>query len=246
MVRMPALAIRWTWGGDMRFQPVNPNPKLAPRHALFLAATGGGKSQALAKYADGPTARDVVLLWDISGDHAGMHYTTKSAFVRAVRHGLTQNKKSGAGCRIAYAGVATPETWEWFCEVVWSVLDGKRITFVIAEELAAVCRSVNKATPNAAALLNQGRKYGLVFFATSQKPQEVSKTYFDQAAFKVIGQQKGAAMRKRMANEIGVTPAQIAALNPLQFFIDDGTAAEPKVVQFKYKAPTGVKWANTA
>ena len=126
------------------------------------------------------------------------------------------------------------------------MLDGQYITHMIAEELSGVCPSAGKATDNAAILLNQSRKYGGVFHGVSQKPQEVAKTYFDQCGIKFIGQQKGAAMRRRMAADIGLTPEQIGELQPLQFYRDDGTPGVPELLtlQYKKKRERSVKWVD--
>ncbi len=220
----------------MRVQPINPNTKWANEHTLYLAASGGGKSQVLNQNRAIPeNAR--VILWDPTDDHKGHHFSNKKKFVSALMKGI----QSGKGFRIAFNGVATVENYEWWCEVVWSCLNGNHRTYTIVEELSQVCVSAGKATPNAAVLLNQGRKYGLVFHGTSQKPQEISKTYYDQCEYKFIGRQKGLAMRKKMALEIGLTPEQIGQLQPLQFWYDDGTADDPELLKIKYKKVTGIK-----
>ena len=225
----------------MRYQPVNPDPSKPARHTLYLATTGGGKSQAVRQNPVIPWAdkSSRIIMWDQAGDYPGLHCDTRQGFVRALKKGLV----SGGGVQVAFAGVATVENWEWWCEVCWSVLDGRYDTHMIAEELSAVCAGAGKATPNAAVLLNQSRKYGGIFHGVSQKPQEVAKTFYDQAAFKWIGQQKGVAMQRRMAAEIGVTQQDIAGLEELQFFVDDGSARRPELVKLKYRKPTGVKWA---
>jgi hypothetical protein len=224
----------------MRGQPVNPNTGHANRHTLYLATSGGGKSQALMQNPDIPKTGARVILWDQAGDHAGLHYTHKVPFLRALMEGI----RRGRGFRIAYAGPASVEEFEWFMAVCWGVLDGEKLTYVIAEELSAVCGGTGKAAPNAAVFMNQSRKYGGIFHGTSQKPQEVSKTYFDQCQFRWIGQQKGLAMRKRMSLEIGVTPDAIASLQPLEFFHDDGSAKEPERRALAYKPAKGVLWKD--
>jgi hypothetical protein len=235
----------------MRFEPVNPNPTWPTAHMLCLAATGGGKSQVVAqcggtvfeggkpKVAPIPKGARVIL-WDQAGDHAGLHYSDKRAFLRALHLGI----KRGKGFRIAYSGVRDVQTWEWFCEVVWSVLDGDVLTYVIAEELSAVCPSTAQATPNASVLMNEGRKYGLRFIGTSQKPQSIAKTFFTECNIKWIGQQMGEDMRKRMGREIGVESDRVAALKPLEFFVHGGGADEPELIKLRYKLPSGVKWAS--
>lgn len=72
----------------------------------------------------------------------------------------------------------------------------------------------------------------------------MAKTFFDQCAIKYVGQQKGAAMCRRMAAEIGVSPEDIAALAPLQFYRDEGRAAAPELITLKYRKPAGVRWMD--
>lgn len=220
----------------------HPDTSRPNKNTLYLATSGGGKSQALMQNPAIPHCRARVILWDPSGDHAGLHYTRRADFVKALHASLTVHTAGGRGFRIAYAGEATPGLFEWFMGVCWDVLDGRHETFVIAEELSAVCESAGKATPMAAKFLNQCRKYGGIFHGTSQKPQEVAKTFTDQCQFRFIGQQKGAAMCRRMALEIGVTPEEIASLQPLEFFKDDGSANRPERIQLRYRKPQGVAW----
>lgn len=226
----------------MRFQPVNPDTSKPNRHTLYLATSGGGKSQALAQNPAVPRYGARVIGWDQAGDHAGLHFTSKKSFLSALRAGLNEHANRGRGFRVFYAGPADPDEFEWWCEVVWSVLDGRHDTFLLVEELSAVCRGAGKAPPNAAVLLNQGRKYGAVFHATSQKPQEVAKTYYDNCQHRFIGQQLGTDMRRKMARELGIREEEIAALEPLTFLQHDGSAKPPEVVRLSFKKPAGVIW----
>lgn len=228
----------------MRTKPSNPDPSHRALHTLYLAVTGGGKSQAVnhnlrEQLKANSGAR--VILWDQAGDYPGHHYESRKGFLAALKRAI----QSGKGFRVAFSGVPTVENWEWFCEVVWGILDGRKITYLIAEELSAVSPTAGKATDNAAILLNQGRKYGLRFHGVSQKPQEVSKTYFDQCPIKWIGQQKSRAMIRRMAEDVGTDMATIQNLQPLEFLVDDGTASEPEKTRLKYRTIRGVKWMNT-
>lgn len=224
----------------MRYQPKNPNTARPNKHTLYLAASGGGKSQALMQNPALPKAGARIILWDQSGDHAGLHFQKKANFLRALDAGL----RSGRGFRVAYAGPADPDTFDWFMEICWACLDGEKETYVIAEELSAVCKGSGKALPAAAVFMNQSRKYGGIFHGTSQKPQEVAKTFYDQCAFKFIGQQNGLAMQRKMSAEIGLQPEDIASLNKLEFFRHDGSANAPERIQLPYKKPSGVIWKD--
>lgn len=233
-----------TLASPMRFRPPNPNPSLPNLCTLYLACMGGGKSQAVYQNPDIPARGARVVLWDQSGDHPGLHYVSKHKFVHALQKGI----EGGKGFRVAYAGPASVEDYEWWISVLWRVLDGRYLTYAIAEELAEVCPSAGRATPNAGILLNQGRKYGLRFHGTSQRPQEVAKTYYTNCPIKFVGQQLGIDMQTKMAREIGLQRADIAALDQLQFYRHDGTAARPELLKLKYKAkPAGaVRWPDAA
>lgn len=213
---------------------VNPNPRHPALHTLYIAATGGGKSQAVkqSKRAGRVPARGGrVVFWDVSEEHHATHYHKRADFVAALKRSA-----AAASFRIAYVPQGEyPAEWEWFCKVVWALLDGDRITYVVGEELSAVCATVSRAGAAAAQLLNQGRKYGLIFHGTTQRPQEIAKTYYDACPIKWIGQQAGAAMQRKMAEQACVRPGDIAALNQLEFYVHDGTAAPATKVKLKYK-----------
>ena len=223
----------------MNLKPVNPNTQHSNRHCLYLGGSGTGKSQALSQNPAIPKKGARVIMWDVNADHAGIHTDNKKQFIRLLKKGI----QSGKGFRLAYAG-NNVDDFEWLCGVVWAVLDGEQETFFIAEELSQVCPSAAKATPKAAMLLNQGRKFGLIFHGVSQKPQEIAKTYFDQCEQKYIGCFRGDNAVK-MAKFLGKhkTAADIEALPPLSFIYDDGKAAsEPELIKLKYKPVKGVKW----
>ncbi|MBQ0721016.1 MAG: hypothetical protein KBT88_03525 [Gammaproteobacteria bacterium] len=207
---------------------IHPRPVLPNKNTLYLARSGGGKSQAMKQNPQLPKSGGRVILWDKSHDHKAHHYDNKKAFTKAIKLGL----KSGKGFRIAFSGGVDIADFEWFCSVVWVSLDGNRLTYVIAEELSEVCASVGKASPFAARLLNQGRKYGMIFHGTSQKPQEISKTYYDQCPFKWIGPQIGANIKK-FAKEIGGKDDDIKALDDLEFLVWDGRQAVKKALKYK-------------
>lgn len=224
----------------MRTQPVNPNPDLPPKHTIYIAKSGGGKSQALKQNPDIPKTKGTrVIGWDHAGDHAGIHFYGRKGFMKA----LEIAERGGKGFRLFYAGPKSVKEFEWFCEIVWAILDGNKLTHLIVEELSRVSPSAAKASPNAAELLNEGRKYGLIFHGTSQKPQEVAKTFFDQCDIKYIGMQRSKKMQTRMAEEIDLVAADIAALKELEFYRDDGTN-KPELIRLKYKARHGVIWRN--
>lgn len=223
----------------MRFRPKNPNDSLPNRHTFIWGTSGCGKSQLLVNGGLVPMLKGTrAIIWDDVGRLPGHYYRSRASFLRA----LMAASAGGGGFRIGYGGLQSPSEFEWFCEVVWSQLDGHRETFVACEELAAVSATTGEALPAAALLLNQGRKYGARFIGTTQRPQAVSKTFFDGCDIQYVGRQKTPAMRRKAAEVAGVTPDQIAALQNLQFY-KDGDGASGQLVQVRYRAPGGgIHW----
>ena len=211
---------------------INENTALPNRNTLYIARSGGGKSQALGQSAEIPKTKARVILWDPNNDHKASQFDNRKDFARAIATGL----KTGKGFRIAYTGTPSPEIFEWWCAVVWEALDGSRLLYAVAEELSAVCMNAAKAGPNAARLMNQGRKYGLHFHGTTQKPQEIYKTFYDQSEVFYIGQQRGAAVDK-FAKDLGIDRAEVQALKPLQFWRLDPKKndGEPEKIALKYR-----------
>ncbi len=221
----------------MRVRPVNPNTRHKNLNTLFLGMSGTGKSQAMANHVPRRGAR--VVLWDNAGDHAGIHTESKKTFIKLLRTGIRSNR----GFRVAFAGNSIDD-FEWFCEVYWSILDGDYQTYMVAEELSQISPTAGKASPNGAVVLNQCRKFGGIFCGSGQKPQEISKTFFDQCEHKYIGHFRGDNAIK-MAKYLGKgsAPGQIENLKPLEFIVDNGQAgSDPVVKKLKYKPVTGVRW----
>lgn len=211
----------------------NPNPKLPNEHTLYLGKSGSGKSQALKQNRALPKRGVRCVLWDVSHDHdkGTTYYSTKNQFITALQRGI----KSGRGFRIGWDGDSSPATFEWWASVVWAILDGRKVTYVVIEELARCVETAGKADPNLRKLYNEGRKYGARIHAVSQRSQEIPKTVFNQCERFVIGMQKGPDI-KRFAELLDVEPEQVKALKPLQFWFLDESGAEPaELVQLQYK-----------
>lgn len=68
----------------------------------------------------------------------------------------------------------------------WQCLDGKKDTVIIIEELARVT-DAGKASEDFGRLISEGRKYGAIIIATTQRSQEIDKTIFGQVNAKFIG-----------------------------------------------------------
>jgi hypothetical protein len=209
---------------------VNENTRHDNRNTLYLAISGSGKSQALFQNPDIPDRGARVLLYDPNRDHRAARFVSLIEYAKAVKAAI----QSGRGFRLAYTGATGPADFDRWCRIVWAALDGWHETYVIAEELSAVCPSSAKASPEAARLLNQGRKYGMRFHGTSQKPQEVAKTFYDQCEIFYLGRQRGNTARK-LENDFGLEAGALAALEPLQFWRVSDREGAPKKLQLQYK-----------
>lgn len=213
---------------------INQNTKWPNENTIYLGRSGSGKSQALKQNEKVPRSGVRVLLWDLSHDHKALHIDSKKTYARTVSDALA----SGKAFRLAFSGGdGSVEDFEWWCSVVWAALDGNYATYVLVEELSAVCSSVAKASPNAAKLLNQGRKFGMKFHGVTQKPQEISKTYYDQSEVFYIGQQRGDNVRK-CAKLLGLDERFVNELEPLQFWRLDPklNGGNPELVKLNYEA----------
>jgi len=211
---------------------INEDTRHENRNTLYLAKSGSGKSQALGQNKAIPARGGRVLLYDPNNDHKAHRFDKFSDYCKAVAAALRSKKPF----RLAYTGGIGVEDFERWCRVVWLALDGNKITIVIAEELSAVCPSAAKASPMAAKLLNQGRKYGMQFHGTSQKPQEVAKTFYDGCEVFYVGRQRGNTATK-LERDFGLAKGALAECEPLTFYlIDDAKQrAGPEIIKFKYK-----------
>ncbi|MAS26273.1 MAG: hypothetical protein CMI08_07505 [Oceanospirillaceae bacterium] len=211
----------------------NPNPKLPNEHTLYVGKSGTGKSQALKQNSAAPGRGVRCLLWDESHDHdkGTTYYDDKNKFINAVKRGVN----SGRGFRIGWDGDSSPESFEWWAAVVWAVLDGKKPTYVVIEELAQAVETVGRAAPNLRKLFNQGRKYGARIHAVTQRPQEIPKTVYDQCGRFWIGGQKGPNIKK-FAELLDVPLDEVRQLMPLQFwYLDETSGQQAEKHQLKYK-----------
>jgi len=176
--------------------------------------TGSGKSQVLKQKGEVPAKGARVVLFDPSRDHAKgtVYYDNRAAFARALKAA----NASGAGFRIGYDGVRSVEIHEWWCKCVIAILDGKKTTYTITEELARVSLGAGVTTEAHGWLLNEGRKYGLIYHATSQFPARISKDVYDNAGIIYFGRQPP-RLQKTFSNDFGLDYDELKALENLQF-----------------------------
>jgi hypothetical protein len=209
---------------------INPNPTLLNKNTCYIAMSGFGKSQALKNTVPSQGVRHV--LWDPDDDHKAHHFDDKKEFIRALKSACKANAK-GAGFRIAWNGTVDVDTFEWWCNSVWLILDGNKITYMTVEELADVSETSGKASPWWGQLNRKCRKYGGRLNWTSQRSQEVSKTAYSQAAIKYIGYPNDGANVKQLCEMVQVSDRELKSLQPLEFYRREHITTEK--VKFKYK-----------
>lgn len=174
---------------------INQNTEWDNENTGIFATSGAGKSQLLRSLSDIPNRGARLIAWDPDKDHDCHHYETRESFVGALRAALHYVKVSPKtrGFRLGYAiPDDTPEDklvleFEWFCGVVWRVLDGLHRTYIFIEELSDVSPTTAKATPYFGRLLRRCRKYGGRLFVITQRPAEIAKTCFRLLNIKYLG-----------------------------------------------------------
>lgn len=210
----------------------NENTSHPNKNTLYLARSGGGKSQALKQNPAIPASGARVLLFDPGRDHKAHHYSNLADFAKAVK----KAEASGRGYRIGYCGERWPpcktDAHEFFCRVALAVLDGSKLTYIIDEEISGSTKTAGKAERNYARLMNEGRKYGLVYHGTSQRPQEIPKTVYENCEVLFVGRLKAHSARY-LANEIEVKPGELTTLEPLEFFHYDNNGTTK--IKLKYR-----------
>lgn len=159
-------------------------------------------------------------------DHPAHRFEKLGDFVRAV----AKATKSGRGFRLAYTGEATPDAFEIWSHVIWEILDGNKQTFALIEEYSDCCRGPGPLRIRTdyyhRRLWTQGRKYGLIINATSQRPQLISKDALGNAGV-IWASHMDMAAAKRVAAELDIHPNDLRGCGVGEFFYrNNGTQSE--------------------
>lgn len=203
----------------MIVNPPNPRPELPNRHTLAIGLTGSGKSQVMKQKAPIPKSGARVVLFDPSRDHSkGVHYySNRAQFARA----LIEANARGKGFRIGYDGVRSPEIYDWWCGCCIALLDGKKELYMMTEELAGVSLHSGRAMTNHRFLLNESRKYGGVYCATTQFPARISKDVYDNAGTIFFGK-TAPRLQSQFSADFGLEPVEFKNLQNLEFLRWEG------------------------
>lgn len=161
---------------------INKNEDLENRHTLTIGFSGSGKSHFIKTHPWINKTGARVVVWDTEETHKA-HF---SYSVKDFGRKLSQAIKSGKGFKVGLCVDPTVQAFEKFCQMVWLAADGNKELIVIVGELADVAGS-GKASPFWGRIARVGRKYGVIVFVETQRPQEIDKTIFTQTSRKWIG-----------------------------------------------------------
>jgi len=161
---------------------INPNEALTNRHTIAIAMSGGGKTYFLTNHPLIKRRGVRLAVWDPYETHKVDYAKSVSGFVKKLAAGV----KSKKGFRIGLAVNPTVKAFEAFCKALWVAADGNKELVVIVGELADVA-TAGKASENWGQMVRVGRKYGVVLFVETQRPQEIDKTIFTQTGRKWVG-----------------------------------------------------------
>lgn len=214
--------------------PVNINNSLPPKHACYLAGTGGGKTTAvkLLKFVG-----ECAAIFDMYGDYRydarskspfnGLggrpvyHYKTRRAFATAFADAWRSGQKFVVAYSPEFSDKLTGEKLTaarrtelfWFGSLMWAAGDGNRELHIIVEELAKLARTAGKDDTIIGEIATGGRKFGLVLHSIFQRSQEVPKTIWNNSPRKVLGAQEAKHDAKQVSIELDVDMSDVIALS---------------------------------
>ena len=190
-----------------------------------MGASGTGKS-AWTKQQLLAGRPDRLLIWDPEGEYTDLaHQVTDPRELMR----LAQFDRFA----LAFYGAAAPELAEqqfaFVCRLAFELASrhGRPITFA-ADELQEVTKP-NRAPPEWAAVVRRGRKFGISVYGIGQRPAEIDKTLFSNASRMHIGRLSFQDDQRTFGAALGVAPAEIAALDDLEYFDRDMRAGTPAV-----------------
>lgn len=164
-------------------------------------------------------------------DHEAHRFDKLSELARAV----AAADRSGRGFRLAYCGNPSPDAFEIWAGIYWAVLDGNKPTYGVIEEYSDCCRGAGllsqKYDFNHRRLWTQGRKYGAIIHATSQRPQLISKDALGNAG-RIWASSMDSAAAKRVAAEMDLHMDDLKRCQVGEFFYRDNGNDAKKIKVF--------------
>lgn len=209
--------------------PKNENNNLRNLHTIYVAASGGGKNQAMNMNLASLYGAERFVIWDPHNLYQCLAFDDLGDFAKEFIN--NQDKKD---LTIRYNGNDSVRCFEMFCRIVWELLDGEKITYVLIDELADSSDSIAKANSYLGKLLRGGRKYGARIHCTAVSAAEISKTVWKQCVIKWIGVQGDQADIDRAKKVLMVDNDLINSLKEMDFWVkDENREVIKKSVTFK-------------
>lgn len=203
--------------------------------------SGSGKSSYVKQALKG---RRRLVVFDPMDEYSGEGCKSVHT-VAAVR---AEMRRNWAGFRIAYVPQAGDEPdllSELSRLLMWAQTPYKKSGGKVGSLLTLTVEEMNTCFPVAGGAANskdfanicsRGRHYGIEVFGLSQRIAEVSTRFRGNCTETVALKQKGPRDIKAAADELGIGPAQIAALQPLQYLHEKDGVITPGKITFGRKA----------
>lgn len=133
------------------------------------------------------------------------------------------------------------------CSAYCEILNGRWLTHFVIEEYGNACSGAQPLSREREryhkTMWQEGRKFGAVIHATSQRPQSISKDAVENAGIIWAGNM-GLNAAKRVGGEIGIHQNELRQLNVGEFYhwsvsteAKKETIFKPKTAQSTKKAP---------
>ncbi len=189
-----------------------------PRKSTFLFATGKkgeGKSHWCRAWWDAyPLDR---LLIDPTGDvradlrAEGEDVSVLAPDVVPVRFPRGEHQR----VTVVYVpDMGSPTSQDDMDRVVGLALDSKDHPVLLwIDEVGRICTSAQSTPPNMRRLLHHGRHHGVTFLGAGPRPIDIDPLVINQADIVAAFRLPNPADRKRVADNIGVDPAEFGRLN---------------------------------
>lgn len=208
----------------------NPDGSRKSGHTLIIGTTGAGKSQCCKNLIPNRGIR--FIAFDPEGEHPAQGFDSFPAFCRE----LIKADRSGKNYRLAYTGAKSDKDFERFCKAVWDVLDGRKDTHILLEEVAQFTRSSGVALDEYGNLLRRGRKYGAIVYTIGQRAAEIPSTARQQSPIRYVGVVDGEADAKSAAKFADVTAQTLLDIEPDTLtFYKKVTGKPAEKVKFTYR-----------
>lgn len=192
----------------------NPDEGLANLHNVYVASSGGGKTQAMAANIRAVKGKRI-LCWDTHASFKGLVCKSLPDFGRA----LIKYEDSQEFC-ICYQGKGGSANFSLFTAMLLEFARGDKITYALIDEVADCTDSIGKDRSGFGELLRGGRKFGLRIHSTAVSVAEVPNTVWRESKTKWIGQQDNQSDLKRCADAlVDSSTDDIQALKPLHFIV---------------------------